>query len=138
MHTEIASLSRPPIILIESEADALYGLASARAKSSLAAELLLEELARADTCDSASIPSDVVTMGSKVEFLDEETGEQHQVELVFPKDADMAANRVSVLTPIGAGLIGLSRGSTIDWPNRQGALRRLRIVDVVQPARDAG
>ena len=77
-------------------------------------------------------------MGSKVEFLDEETGEQHQVELVFPKDADMAANRVSVLTPIGAGLIGLSRGSTIDWPNRQGALRRLRIVDVVQPARDAG
>ena len=138
MHTEIASLSRPPIILIESEADALYGLASARAKSSLAAELLLEELARAETCDSASIPSDVVTMGSKVEFLDEETGEQHQVELVFPKDADMAANRVSVLTPIGAGLIGLSRGSTIDWPNRQGALRRLRIVDVVQPARDAG
>lgn len=137
MHTEIASLSRPPIILIESEADALYGLASARAKSSLAAELLLEELARADTCDSASIPSDVVTMGSKVEFLDEETGEQHQVELVFPKDADMAANRVSVLTPIGAGLIGLSRGSTIDWPNRQGALRRLRIVDVAQPARDA-
>ncbi len=138
MHTEIASPVRPPIILIEEEADALFGLAwAARFKSGMAASLLLEELSRADTCDPANMPADVVTMGARVVFLDEETGEEHRVELVYPRDADMAAGRVSVLTPIGAGLIGLSRGSTIDWPNRQGAHRRLKIIDVVQPERVA-
>lgn len=136
MHTEIASPARPPITLIEEEADALFGLAwAARFRSGMAASLLLEELSRADTCDPASMPADVVTMGARVVFLDEEAGEEHRVELVYPRDADMAANRVSVLTPIGAGLIGLSRGSAIDWPNLQGTHRRLKIIDVVQPVR---
>jgi regulator of nucleoside diphosphate kinase len=138
MHTETASLARPPIILIEGEADALFGLAWAgRFRSSMASSLLLEELSRADTCELAHIPADVVTMGASVVFFDEESGEEHAVQLVYPRDADMAENRVSVLTPIGAALIGLSRGSTIEWPNRLGTHRRLRIVDVIQPSRDA-
>lgn len=127
---------RPPITLSDTEGDLLFNLAcAARDRSTMAAGLLLEELARAEFCSADSLPADVVTMKSQVTFLDEETGEEHAVELVYPRAADVELGRVSVLTPVGAALIGLKRGSAIDWPNRLGLLRRLRIIEVVQPER---
>ena len=138
MPVEPAAPVRPPITLSETEGDLLYTLAcAAQDTSAMAASLLLEELARAEFCSADSLPADVVTMGSRVVFLDEETGEEHAVELVYPRAADMEQGRVSVLTPVGAGLIGLRRGSAIDWPNRLGAIRRLRIIEVIQPERSA-
>lgn len=136
MPVEPAAPVRPPITLSETEGDLLFTLAcAARDTSSMAASLLLEELSRAEFCSADALPADIVTMGSRVVFLDEDTGEKHAVELVYPRAADMAQGRVSVLTPVGAGLIGLRRGSAIDWPNRLGACRRLRIIEVIQPAR---
>ena len=127
---------RPPITLIEAEADALYELAwAARGTSQMSAALLLEELARAEYCAPDRLPADVVTMQSEVAFRDEDSGEEHRVRLVYPRDADMERGRVSVLTPVGAALIGLRRGSAIDWPNRLGTFHRLRIVEVIQPGR---
>lgn len=138
MQTEVQSGERPPITLIDSEADTLADLAqSALARSSMAAELLLEEIDRASTTARDEIPADTVTMHSHVEFVDEATGETHLVELVYPHEADMDRNRLSVLTPVGAGLIGLQCGASIDWPNRLGTIRRLRIVRVVQPGGDS-
>ena len=128
MHVEPAAPVRPPITLSEAEGDLLFNLAcAARDRSTMAAGLLLEELARAEFCSAANLPADVVTMHSQVRFLDEDSGEEHAAELDI--------GRVSVLTPVGAALIGLKRGSAIDWPNRLGALRRLTIVEVVQPER---
>ncbi|WP_204350847.1 GreA/GreB family elongation factor [Klebsiella pneumoniae] len=48
----------------------------------------------------------------------------------------MAANRISVITPVGAGLIGLREGDSILWPDRDGHERTLSVVKVIQPARD--
>jgi regulator of nucleoside diphosphate kinase len=73
-------------------------------------------------------------MMSRVRFVDEATGASHEVQLVYPGDADTGMNRISILTPVGAGLIGLRKGQSIDWPNRSGQLRRLQIVDVVRGA----
>jgi regulator of nucleoside diphosphate kinase len=134
MHIEIASRARPPITLIDTEAEALSDLAMAwLGKSALGAKLLLQELERADTYDKSCLPPHVTTMMSRVVFRDENTGENHEVQLVYPKDADTAAHRISVLTPIGAALIGMPRGASIDWPNRAGEYRRLRILEVTQP-----
>lgn len=134
MPVATAAPVRPPITLTDTEGDLLFNLAcAARDRSTQAAGLLLEELARAEFCSAESLPTDVVTMRSRVTFLDEESGEEHSVELVYPRAADMELGRVSVLTPVGAALIGLRRGSAIDWPNRLGALRRLTIVEVIQP-----
>ena len=102
-----------------------------------AAGLLLQEIYRASTAALADMPADVVTMQSHVEFVDEASGETHAVELVYPRNADMEQHRLSVLTPVGAGLIGMRCGDSIDWPNRLGACRRLRIVKVTQPGRSA-
>ena len=134
MRVEPAAGTRPPVTLFEAEADTLYELAwAARGKSQMSAALLLEELSRAEFCDRASLPGDVVTMQSEVVFHDADSGEEHRVRLVYPRDADIERHRLSVLTPVGAALIGLRRGSCIDWPTRLGATRRLRIVDVIQP-----
>ena len=138
MHTEMASPSRPPITLIDTEADILSNLATARlGTSAQGAQLLLEELDRAETFDRSCLPPHVVTMMSHVVFVDERTGERHQVQLVYPRDADSERHRISVLTPIGAALIGMPRGASIDWPNRAGEYRRLRILEVTQPEREA-
>jgi regulator of nucleoside diphosphate kinase len=129
------SAKRPPLVMIDSEADALFDLAIRWQRlHPLSAGLLLDELDRARTVAAGELPGDVVTMRSRVVFLVDATGERHSVQLVYPSEADMAQQRVSILTPIGAGLIGMRVGSAIDWPNRQGERRRLKIVEVRQPA----
>jgi regulator of nucleoside diphosphate kinase len=133
-----AAAKRPPLVLIESEADALFDLAIRWQRlHPLSAELLLDELNRATTVAPADLPDDVVTMRSRVTFVEAAGGEPRTVQLVYPSEADMAHDRVSIMTPIGAALIGMRVGSAIDWPNRQGEPRRLEIVGVVQPGSEA-
>ena len=133
------SAKRPPLLVADHESDALYDLAIKWQRlHPHSAALLLNELDRAKTVARAELPPDVVTMQSRVVFVERETGERHSVQLVYPGEADMAEQRVSVLTPIGAALIGMSLGSSIDWPNRLGEPRRLKIVEVLQPDAGAG
>lgn len=128
------ALARPPITMLQSEADTLADLAlSSMGRSPMAAPLLLQELDRARTAREGKLPGDVVSMGSHVLFIDEATQTRHSVQLVYPGEADMSLGRVSVLTLIGAGLIGLRRGQAINWPDRSGRCRVLRILDVQQP-----
>ena len=136
MQTQIIDASLPPLFLADSEADILADLALAvRERSSLAADFLLREIDRASTTSPAELPRDVVTMMSCVDFVDEGSGELHSVQLVYPKDADTDLHCISVLTPIGAALIGMRRGEAIEWADLRGARRRLRIVGVAQPSR---
>lgn len=96
-----------------------------------ALENLEAELDAAIIVKPEEIPSTVVTMGSKVRFRDEETGQTREVTLVYPRDADPQSNKVSILAPIGAALIGLSVGERIDWPMPNGRRRRLVLEEVV-------
>ena len=127
---------RPAILLIDSECDALYALALAiRAKKPERAAMLLAELDRAEVCSAAAMPADVVTMNARVTFVDDKNGTQRTVALVYPHDADIEAGMVSILSPVGVGLIGLRAGSAILWPDREGQERVLRIVRVLPPGR---
>lgn len=126
--------AKPHIRMIDSEADALTELTLQNQRDSVCFyELLLDEIDRAAICGRADIPSDVVTMGSEVTFLDENRGAERSIRLVYPSDADISAGRISILTPVGAGLIGLSVGQSINWPDRGGAEHRLTIISVRQP-----
>ena len=60
------------------------------------------------------------------------SGADRTVELVYPRDADISAGRMSILTPVGAGVIGLRTGQSILWPDRDGRERKLTIVKVQQ------
>jgi len=68
--------------------------------------------------------------GSEVEFRDEQTGKSQKVILVYPLDADIAHRRVSVLTPVGAALLGLSINQTISFRTRTGERRELTVLKV--------
>lgn len=94
------------------------------------AALLWQEIERAKVCEDDELPDTIVAMNSHVAFVDRAHGMKRSVELVYPEDADIGANRVSVLTPVGAGLIGLSPGQSISWPDREGRLRAIEILEV--------
>jgi regulator of nucleoside diphosphate kinase len=96
--------------------------------------LLDDELARARVVDDSEVSPDVVTMGSRVVYEDVVTGKRSEVTLVYPHAADSQAGRVSVLSRVGSGLLGLSVGQEIAWPMPRGDLRRLRVVSVHQPS----
>lgn len=122
---------RPAIHLVDTECDALYALAlTIQPKKPERAAMLLAELDRAHVHPAGALPGAVVTMNSKVEFVDEASGTRRTVELVYPHEADIDAGRVSILTPVGIGLIGMAAGSAILWPDRDGHQRLLRIVSV--------
>lgn len=103
---------------------------SARDHAGAAAEQLLEEIERADLRPSAEMPADVVTIGSEVTFRDDERAETQTVRVVFPRDANIDERRISVLTPIGAALLGLSVGQRIGWPMADGRVKELAVLDV--------
>lgn len=126
---------RPPIHMIDREAETLTDLAI-RIEQRLpqVSALLLREIERARVHPRQRIGADVVTMYAKVRFVDQANGRAQEYQLVYPKDADIDAGRISILTPVGAGLIGLREGQSILWPDRDGRERELKIVAVVQQA----
>jgi regulator of nucleoside diphosphate kinase len=99
-----------------------------------AAERLGAELDRAIVVSPDRLPRDVVTVDARVKFEDEQTGAVREVVIVYPGAANAKEGRISVLAPIGAALIGLRTGDTIDWPLPDGRWAELRILSVSQPA----
>lgn len=123
--------ARPPITVGETDAERLTALAlQAEERLPEVAALLLDELERARVKPDAKMPADVVGVGSTVEFVDEAHGAPRTVRLVWPGEADIAAGKVSVMTHVGAGLLGLTAGQSILWPDRDGRKRSLRILSV--------
>ena len=90
---------------------------------------LAEELDRADIVAPEHVPDDVVTMHAEVRYVDESTDEQRSVVLVYPHEADASHGRISVLSPVGAALLGLATGQSIEWTFPNGR-RRLRVAHV--------
>ena len=127
--------ARPPIHIVDSDYDIIADLAlSIERRSPELSKMLLDEIDRAEIHARDALPADVVALGSEVEFLDVDSGAVRQVRLVLPGDADIESGRVSILTPVGAGLIGLREGQSIDWPCPSGRSRVLRILKVIRAA----
>ena len=125
--------AKPPIHISETD----YALIASHAMRLEAtapqvAAMLLDEIDRAEVHSRDELPGDVVTLGSVVTFVDESTGVRRRVQIVLPADADIERSSLSIVSQVGAGLIGLRAGQSIDWPCPDGRPRTLRIVDVEQ------
>lgn len=130
---------RPPLVLSAEDHARLVALAGVMTRRNpLVARLLLEEADRAEVMSAGHVPLGIVAMGSIVEFRDAGTGEERQVQVVLPGEADIAESRISILSLVGAGLIGLSEGQSIDWPTQDGRIRRLTILRVQASATTIG
>lgn len=121
----------PPIHLSVSDYNVLAELAlRMEARDPSLSRTILEELNRADIHDDDELPEAVVRIGSDVTFRDNNTDVQRTVRLVMPADADIEAGKISVMTSVGAGLIGMQVGGKIDWPCPDGRPRSLTILAV--------
>lgn len=94
------------------------------------AGLLQQELDRAEVFEDADMPKGTVTMNRWVHFTDGTGSDVRRIQLVMPRRADIDAGKVSVLSFVGAGLIGLKEGETIDWPAPSGETRKLSVIMV--------
>jgi regulator of nucleoside diphosphate kinase len=98
---------------------------------------LEEELDRAEIVDAKEIPTDVITMRSKVRVKDLVSGETDIYSLVFPREANFSEGKISILAPIGTAILGYKKGDTIEWPVPSG-LRRLKIDEILFQPEAAG
>lgn len=119
----------PSITIAKSEHGQLSLLALAgTGHSADAADDLLFELDRALVVADPELPRDVVRMGSRVRLR---TGrDEREVTLTYPMDADIAQQRISILTPVGTALIGLRAGQSITFRTRDGKPQMLTVLSV--------
>jgi regulator of nucleoside diphosphate kinase len=83
---------------------------------------LQRKLEEALVVPSEEVPSDVVTMQSKVLLVDADTAERRLVRVVYPDESNPTNGAVSVLDPLGVDLFAASVGDTV---------QRYRIEDIV-------
>ena len=95
------------------------------------------ELKRAKIISSKRVKPSVVTMNSTVKLRDLDSGELLEYQLVYPQDADVEANKVSVLAPVGTALLGFSVGDSVQWDVPAG-VRRFQIEDILYQPEAAG
>jgi len=113
----------PPVIISETDRERLVSVATAALadrRMSPAASNLLREVYRAAIVPDDQLPNNVVAVHSHVDVRDNLTGTSSQIVLVFPDEQYAQKNAVSVLTPLGAALVGLSEGASIDWCTASG------------------
>ena len=125
----------PRIVVGEHEENQLTRLATAAMLTGRAqhvARLLLAEMERADLVPDAALPESVVRMGSRVVF-EIDGGSRREGTLVFPGEANIDEGKISVLTPIGTALIGLSPGQTMKVQGVDGRPHTLKLISVAAP-----
>lgn len=92
----------------------------------------LDELSRAEARADAEVPSDVIGLGSAFACRETDGVRAHYrwAQLVTPKEADPALTRISIVSDLGAALIGLATGQSITWPDRRGSVREITVLEV--------
>lgn len=101
------------------------------------AEKLLSELSKAEIVPSEKIDKDVVTMNSEVKLFFENTQKEQSFKIVYPQDANLKENKISIFSPIATALIGYKIGNEIEWIV-PGGMTKIKIVDLIYQPEAAG
>jgi|SRR5690554_1376816 len=98
---------------------------------------LEKELNRAEILEPSEIPSDIITMNSKICLKDLETGEETVYSLVYPEDADLLEDKISILAPVGTAMLGYQVGDIIDWQVPDGVIQ-FKVEKIIYQPEAAG
>ncbi|MDP3173345.1 MAG: GreA/GreB family elongation factor [Phenylobacterium sp.] len=123
-----SSTRRPAVYMTRRDFAELSGRANALEHTAVG-QSLQAELMRAIMAPDGSTRS-FVRLGSKVAYEDLESGAIRRLTLCLPEDASLDDMRLSVLTPVGAALIGATAGQVLEYVVGGGPARRLRILEV--------
>ncbi len=119
---------RNPVVITEEDYNLLKPLVSGAAAEG--SEMTLAyELNRATVVKKDEFPPDTIKLNSKVSVLDLETQKVREFIIVMPAQADIKQNKISVLTPMGAALIGFRKSDEVMWKLPAG-MKKLRILEV--------
>jgi len=130
MLSAVTATVKPEIVIRADDHDRLSKLAEGLLdRLPEVATELLDEVERARVVPADAFPGNAVAMGSALTY-ETEDGVEHRVTLVYPDQADISLGRISILTPVGAALIGLSEGQSITWVTRDGRRRKLVVTQV--------
>ena len=130
---------KPQIILSSLDVDRIEALLAVIPASVFPGKAELQaELDRADVLDPQDIPPQVVTMNSTVRFSMVETGKEFCLTLVYPRDMDGSADKLSIFAPVGSALLGLSVGDELAWPGPGGKSMTVQVKDIVYQPESAG
>ena len=130
MRDVVRTRSVPQIIVSNADYERLTDLASASLERLPdVANELLSEMDRAQVVESDAVPANVVRMGSTVTFKSDD-GHTRTLTLVYPAHESLDQHRISVMTPVGAALIGLAEGQSISWTARDGRRHELTVMKV--------
>jgi regulator of nucleoside diphosphate kinase len=127
-----AAVVLPIIYVTEADFETLSNLTETRAGQALGGRVLAEEMARALIVEPGQAPRPFVRIGSFVDFQDLSNGQMRSVRLSLPRDASIDDNRISVLSPVGAALVGMTAGETFHWIDAERRQRGVRVL-AVQP-----
>ncbi len=132
-HPPSAPPSRtPPIALPRGDLASLLAIAfDGLLDDPRAAAALLGEVERAEVFEDDQPRAGLVRLGSRVVIHDRGRDLDRRLTLVAPEQADAGDNRISVLSPLGTGLIGLSEGQSILWSDRRGGAMELEVLQVL-------
>jgi regulator of nucleoside diphosphate kinase len=130
MRDVVRTRSVPQIIVSNADYERLTDLASASLERLPdVAKELLSEMDRAQVVEPDAVPANVVRMGSTVTFKSDD-GQTRTFKLVYPADESLDQHRLSVMTPVGAALVGLAVGQSISWTARDGRHHELTVLKV--------
>ena len=130
---------KPPITLSSLDVDRIEALLAAIPASAFPGKADLQaEIDRADIIAPENMPSDVVTMNSVVKFAITESGKEFVLNLVYPRDMDGSADKVSIFAPVGSALLGLAVGDQLAWPGPGGKPMTVRVEQIVYQPESAG
>jgi regulator of nucleoside diphosphate kinase len=85
---------------------------------------------RAVIVEPGQAPYPFVGVGSTVDYQDLSSGQVRRVRLSLPRDASIDEGRISVLTPVGAALIGMTAGETFHWTDNDSRARGVRVLAI--------
>ncbi|QNP49426.1 nucleoside diphosphate kinase regulator [Diaphorobacter aerolatus] len=131
--------AKPPITLSSLDVDRIEALLAAIPASAFPGKAELQaELDRADIVAPEEMPPTVVTMNSTVQFSIIESGKDFVLSLVYPRDMDGSADKISIFAPVGSALLGLSIGDELAWPGPGGKMMTVRVKQIVYQPESAG
>lgn len=122
---------RKPRLLITTKDQEILSSMIGHAPTTAAAMLLECELDRAVVVDETLNTRSFCRIGSWITYEDHGSGQTREIQLVLPADADIDKRCVSVLSLVGASLLGLTSGAEFGWTDDKGRPHRLTVLDVV-------
>ncbi len=127
-------MTHKPIFVTQTDLEKVRGLLldldNSGYRGSMYVRKLRAELARAEIIPLNQIPDDLIQLNTSAILRDIHSGEEMHLTLVLPDEADLEQNKISILAPIGAAMLGYRVGDVFEWETPEG-MRTLRVERIL-------